>query len=309
MTDQKHPRGGITFGDFRYHPEYRPDPIDVDVRLSHESAYALRNALEVIKRKPLAAALTAGNPARRKAIAALDAVCLMIWDIFPSDADTLCAPLRALEDELRDMEDGALPGEITRKLPKKGRRGDSSAVMIAQARAVLAVNWLQCWCATPLSRQEALRLVAKAVRRGPTEIEQWMDYFAENDRRRKVLKELLYDLEITYAVDIAGASQESVIAWLCADRSREISQIDRAVFAYNWLRRIGLNQSDALTRIAAAGYPPTEIEERARHFKEKPRRNDALSKLTQEVKTNGINFTKATPHDVLAWLCDGAPSA
>lgn len=188
----------------------------------------------------------ASEPGSRvRAILALAAArSLLVHDFVAPDANgahdaltLVAAELAGVEYALRDLEDGAPAVGIT-AARATGRPAESNAVIDFQARAVVAVQWLQRLQDKSLSRNAAVAAVAKSIPRALlhsparrlhedeklTEVEQleaWIDASGRRGSRRNGrVREVWHELIVGQGVHLEKQSSSSVLQWLDAEKQR-----------------------------------------------------------------------------------------
>ncbi len=125
--------------------------------------------------------------------------------------------LTNVESELADLEHHKPPGPI---LSASGRRRpDRQRDMNQQARAVVAVKWLQMLEGRPMRLGEAMKIVAREVCGSESEINAWLSYFSRHNtpRRHDMVYRLWHEVE-ALCLEAGGrpetASPDKVVQWL-----------------------------------------------------------------------------------------------
>ena len=220
------------------------DPFDFDfnkVPVTHPG-------LDYSSAAYLADAMTSPEGSRERAIAALAASrSLVTHDIAPGTRpetqealSALVKELEHIEYALRDLEDGVKPTGITAASRGAGRPPESNAIIDFQARAVLAVKWLQRLEAGALTKTAAVSAVAKLIPRtllqtqagregdkragALTQEEQlaaWLDKsYRRGSRQHGRLLELWYEISVERYTPMSRQTSAQVLTWLQGERTR-----------------------------------------------------------------------------------------
>jgi len=175
---------------------------------------------------PAVASIREGRPPRRIALAALEATNRLFASLAREPAlgaeisnmlNLASKPLAEVHTELSGLERYEPPGPITSATAR--RRLSKDLLLKRNARAVVAVRWLQRLRSSGMSRGRALKMVALAQCGSESEIDNWLAYFdrPNTPRRHQAINELWSEVEQVWRDKgefLENASPADVLNWL-----------------------------------------------------------------------------------------------